>query len=161
MTPYARSMDARSVGAMARITIPCPPDQAVRVVQDLKGIEKTELKADRVDVEPASDEHGTYAVTGHFAGAPWRSRFAYRLHAAGFHSHKVDGERPHSWGISGGFVVAPLGTARCMVLHYEDYELPPYLLPLKPAILAYLRWSMRSELARLREIIEGAPHPAG
>jgi hypothetical protein len=138
---------------MARITVPCTAEQAVDAVQDIKAIELTELKAEQVVVEPTGDDRGTYAVTGRFAGARWRSRFAYRLHSAGFHSHKVEGEKPHSWGISGGFVVAPLGGERCMVVHYEDYELPGYLIPLKPAILAYLRWSMREELRRLRAII--------
>ena len=42
-----------------------------------------------------------------------------------------------------------------MVVHYEDYELPGYLIPLKPAIRAYLRRSMREELLRLHEIIVG------
>ncbi len=155
-TAYARSMAARSVGVVARITVPCRPDRAVDAVQDIKAIERTELKAERVDVEPGSDGHGVYAVTGRFAGARWRSRFAYRLHPTGFHSHKLEGEQPRSWGISGGFVVAPLGGERCMVVHYEDYELPAYLIPLKPAILAYLRWTMREELLRVHEIIVGS-----
>lgn len=150
-------MAARSVGAVARITVPCTAERAVDAVQDIKAIELTELKAEHVVVEPTSDDRGTYAVTGRFAGARWRSRFVYRLHSAGFHSHKLEGEKPHSWGISGGFVVAPLGGERCMVMHYEDYELPGYLIPLKPAILAYLRWSMREELRRLREIIVASP----
>lgn len=141
------------MGAIARIVVPGPRERALAAVHDIKAIERTEVKAERVDVFPEDDDHGTYAVTGRFAGVPWRSRFAYRLLPTGFHSCKVDGERPRSWGISGGFVVAALTPGECVVLHYEDYELPGYLAPLKPLILGYLRWSMRAELRRLRDII--------
>jgi hypothetical protein len=150
-------VSARRVGAVARIAVPCPPERALAAVQDLKGIEPTEVKADRVEVFPEDDARGTYAVEGRFAGVPWRSRFAYRLLPTGFHSHKLDAERPRSWTISGGFVVAGLTPGQCLVLHYEDYGLPRYLAPLKPLILAYLRWSMRAELRRLRDIILTAP----
>jgi hypothetical protein len=146
-------VSARRVGAVARIAVPCPPERALAAVQDIKGIERTELKADRVEVFPVDGDHGTYAVEGRFAGVPWRSRFAYRLLPTGFHSHKVDGERPRSWEISGGFVVAALTRGECVVLHYEDYGVPGYLAPLKPLLFAYLRWSMRAELRRLRDII--------
>jgi hypothetical protein len=147
------------VGAVARIVVPSPPERALAAVQDIKGIERTEVKAHRVDVFPGGDDHGTYEVTGRFAGVPWSSRFSYRLLPTGFHSCKLDGERPRSWEISGGFVVAPLMPGECVVLHYEDYGLPGYLAPLKPLILGYLRWSMRTELRRLRDIILTAASP--
>ncbi len=150
-------MNARSVGAVARIVVPCSPQRALAAVQDIKAIERTEVKADRVDVFPEDDEQGSYAVTGRFAGVPWHSRFAYRLLPTGFHSRKLDGERPRSWEISGGFVVAALTPGECVVLHYEDYGLPRYLAPLKPLILVYLRWSMRAELRRLRDLILAVP----
>jgi hypothetical protein len=150
-------VSARSVGAVARIVVPCSPQRALAAVHDIKAIERTEVKADRVDVFPEDDEQGSYAVTGRFAGVPWHSRFAYRLLPTGFHSRKLDGERPRSWEISGGFVVAPLTPGECVVLHYEDYGLPRYLAPLKPLILAYLRWSMRAELRRLRDLILAVP----
>src|SRR5436305_14810394 len=74
------------VRGLRRRAVACPAARAIAAVQDIKSIERTEVKADRVEVTPASDSAGTYAVTGHFAGVPWRSRFAYRLHASGFHS---------------------------------------------------------------------------
>jgi hypothetical protein len=150
-------VSARSVGAVARIVVPCSPERALAAVRDIKGIERTEVKADRVEVFPEDDERGTYAVRGRFAGVPWRSRFAYRLLPTGFHSRKVDGERPRSWEVSGGFVVAALTPGECVVLHYEDYGLPGYLAPLKPLIAGYLRWSMRAELRRLRDVILTSP----
>lgn len=146
-------MASRHVGGLSRIEVPCPRDRALAAVHDIGGIERTELKADRVVAHPEDQRNGTYEVTGHFARVPWRSRFRYRLSPTGFHSQKVPGERPRSWGISGGFIVAPLGDERCVVVHYEDYEVPRYLAPLRPAIALYLRVSMREELRRLRAII--------
>ena len=143
----------RYVRATRREVFPFPAERARAAVQNIKGIEDTEVKADRVEVFPDSEREGTYAVVGRFAGMPWRSRFAYRLHEAGFHSHKVAGETPRSWEISGGFVVADVDARTCLVIHYEDYGLPRYLVPLKPLIGRYLAWSMRVELRALREVV--------
>ncbi len=146
-------MGVTHVGVVSRREMPCPTAPALRAVQDISAIEQTELKADRVTVHPEDGENGTYEVTGRFAGVPWRSRFRYRLFPTGFHSHKVPGERPRAWGISGGFAVAGLTDDRCVVMHYEDYEVPRYLAPLAPAIALYLRWSMREELRRLERLV--------
>jgi hypothetical protein len=147
----------RYVRALRRRTLPCPATDAIAAVQDIKSIERTEVKADSVEVFPESSTAGTYAVTGHFARVPWRSRFAYRLHANGFHSVKVPGQRPHGWDISGGFVVAPLGERACLVVHYEDYGLPRYLAPLRGLVRLYLERSMDVELRALAEIVAGEP----
>ncbi len=141
------------VRALRRRTLPCAAVRAIAAVQDIKSIERTEVKADRVEVSPQSPTEGTYAVSGHFAGVPWRSRFAYRLHSAGFHSEKVPGERPRSWAISGGFMVAPLGEQACLVVHYEDYGLPRYLAPLRVLVRRYLHRSMDVELGVLAEML--------
>lgn len=159
------SVGHRYVRALRRRTLPCPAARAIAAVQDIKAIERTEVKADHVEVSPESSTTGTYAVTGHFARVPWRSRFAYRLHATGFHSHKVPGERPRSWEISGGFMVAPLTEHACLVVHYEDYGVPRYLAPLRALIRAYLHRSMEVELGRLEEIVTAesiatGPEPA-
>src|SRR3954454_19724321 len=98
-------MATTHVRAIRRRTVACPADRAIAGVQDIKSIELTEVKADRVEVFPESPTAGSYAVTGHFARVPWRSRFAYRLHESGFHSHKLEGEIPRDWDISGGFIV--------------------------------------------------------
>ena len=145
------------VRTLRRRALQCPAGRAIAAVQDIQAIERTELKADRVEVFPESANAGTYAVTGHFARIPWRSRFAYRLHATGFHSQKVPGERPRSWDISGGFMVAPLGEEACLVVHYEDYGLPRYLAPLRRLVRLYLHRSMDVELRTLAEIVGAEP----
>jgi hypothetical protein len=147
----------RYVRALRRRTLPCPAERAIAAVQDIKAIERTEVKADRVEVSPQSATAGVYAVTGHFARVPWRSRFAYQLHPSGFHSEKVPGERPRSWEISGGFIVAPLGERACLVVHYEDYGLPRYLAPLRALIRRYLHRSMEVELRMLAEMVTREP----
>lgn len=145
------------VRALSRRTLPCAAERAIAAVQDIQSIERTEVKADRVVVSPDSPTSGTYAVSGHFARVPWTSRFAYDLHSTGFHSVKLRGERPHSWEISGGFIVAPLGELECLVVHYEDYGLPRWLAPLRAVIRLYLHRSMRVELDVLAEIVAGEP----
>lgn len=144
----------RYVRVIHRRTIACSAEQAIEAVQDIKAIEQTEVKADRVEVFPESKTTGTYEVTGHFAKVPWRSRFAYRLHDGGFHSHKVEGEIPRSWEISGGFVVAPLDDGKSLIVHYEDYGLPRYLAPLRGLIRLYLRRSMEVELRALERLLD-------
>jgi hypothetical protein len=144
----------RYVRVISRRTVACPAAVAVAAVQDIKAIEQTEVKADRVEVFPESPTGGTYAVTGHFARVPWRSRFAYELHSGGFHSRKVEGEIPRSWEISGGFVVAPIDQGTSLIVHYEDYGLPRYLGPLRGLIRLYLRRSMAVELRALERLLE-------
>jgi hypothetical protein len=149
----ASANDHRYVRAIRRRTVPCPAELAIAAVQDIKSIEATEVKADRVEVFPESATAGSYAVTGHFARVPWRSRFSYRLHPTGFHSHKVEGEIPRDWNISGGFMVAPVDEASCLIVHYEDYGLPRYLAPLRGLIRLYLQRSMDVELRTLEGIL--------
>ena len=144
----------RYVRVIQRRTVACSPERAIDAVQDIKAIEQTEVKADRVEVFPDSETTGTYEVTGHFAKVPWRSRFAYRLHGGGFHSHKVEGEIPRSWEISGGFVVAPLDDGKSLIVHYEDYGLPRYLAPFRGLIRLYLRRSMEVELMALERLLD-------
>jgi len=147
------------VRTLRRRTLSCSAGRAIAAVQDIKAIERTELKADNVKVSPESPTAGTYVANGRFARVPWRSRFAYRLHSTGFHSEKVPGERPRSWNMSGGFIVAPLGEQECLVVHYEDYGLPRYLAPLRGLIRVYLHRSMEVELGVLAEIVAGEPAP--
>jgi hypothetical protein len=149
----ASTDDHRYVRAIRRRTVPCPAELAIAAVQDIKSIELTEVKADRVEVFPESATAGSYSVTGHFAQVPWRSRFSYRLHSTGFHSHKVEGEIPRDWNISGGFMVAPVDDGSCLIVHYEDYGLPRYLAPLRGLIRLYLQRSMDVELRTLERIL--------
>jgi hypothetical protein len=62
--------------------------------------------------------------------------------------------------VEGGFVVTPLGTEHCTVIHYEQYVLSPWLVPIAPLVQRYLRHSMRRELRDLRRMVTGsAEHP--
>ena len=45
------------------------------------------------------------------------------------------------------------GEQSCTILHYEQYVLPQWAVPLKPLIVWYLQWSMQKELHDLRAII--------
>jgi hypothetical protein len=142
----------RMVNEVSTIIISAPQAAALAIVQNIKNIEKTEVKADEVIVHPETPTKGTYWVRGHFAGVPWTHIFAYELNEQGFHSQEAT---PPASGtrISGGFIVEPLGEGACKIVHYEDYKLSWWMLPLKPLISWYLQWSMRKELRDLREMV--------
>ncbi|MGH3042893.1 MAG: hypothetical protein ACRDNG_14360 [Gaiellaceae bacterium] len=120
----------------------------------IKNIERTEVKADAVDVRPAGPRAGTYKVTGRFAGVPWRNEFAYELNEAGFHSRNAN-VPPSEATIEGGFIVTPTADG-CTVIHYEQYVLSPSVVALKPLVRWYLRWSMRRELRDLEALVASA-----
>ena len=154
------------MGAMRpRITVvcarelPCPREDAVVAIRNIKNIERTEVKADAVVVSPDTPTRGTYRVRGRFAGVPWRGHFAYVLHDAGFHS-RTAGVPPEQATIEGGFVVTPLASG-CTVIHYEQYVLAAWLRPLRHAIRLYLRWSMARELRDLERLIVADRGAAG
>ena len=136
-----------------QLVVPYPSDDALAVIWDIKNIEVTECKADAVDVDAETHDRGTYRVRGRFARIPWRGRFAYQLHETGFHS--VDARSGEAEPlISGGFFVQSLSAQHCLIVHYEQYVLPRWLIPLKPVIAAYLRSSMQVELRKCEQLIE-------
>jgi hypothetical protein len=131
--------------------MPYAKADAVAAIWEIKNIERTEVKADVVAVSPESSSNGTSRVRGRVAGVPWRGEFAYFLNDAGFHSRNAD--RPADEAtIEGGFVVTPLADG-CTVIHYEQYVLARWLVPLKHLIRLYLRWSMSRELRDLERLI--------
>jgi hypothetical protein len=131
--------------------MPYPKEDAVAAIREIKNIERTEVKADAVVVSPESPSSGTYKVRGRFARVPWRGEFAYSLNDAGFHSRNA-GMPAEDATIEGGFVVTPLADG-CTVIHYEQYVLTPWLVPLKHVLRLYLRWSMARELHDLDRLI--------
>ncbi len=142
----------RQLSEVSTITIHAPKAAVLPVVHDIKSIERFEVKADHVNVEPIDGRKGTYKVRGHFAGVPWRREFAYFLNDDGFYSRDA-----HSSGtdvtVQGGFIVQATGDDECTLIHYEVYNLWPWLVPLKPLIRAYLKWSMRKELRDIRTAV--------
>jgi len=56
--------------------------------------------------------------------------------------------------------VTPLAGG-CTVIHYEQYVLARWLVPLRSAIRAYLRWSMSRELRDLERLIAASRRGAG
>jgi hypothetical protein len=142
------------VTVVSRRLVPAPAARARAAVWEIENIERTEVKADAVCVTKESPTVGSYTVRGHFAGVPWRGEFSYELHDKGFHSKSVP-QPGRGSTISGGFVVEDISDEECFVLHYEQYRLPWYYRPLRAAIVAYLRYSMRRELRDLERILVG------
>ena len=144
----------RRVTVVEALELPCPPSVVLPAVWDLKNVERCEVKADAVVVHPRTPQEGSYDVRGHFAGVPWRGRFEYQLHPAGFHSRDAD-VPPERATVEGGFVVTPLGADQCTVIHYEQYVLAPWVAPLALLVRTYLHRSMRRELRDLRRLVLG------
>jgi hypothetical protein len=142
----------RHVTATAAIVLPRPPEHVLPAIWDIQNIERCEVKADNVDVHPTGARTGSYDVHGRFAGVRWSGRFEYELDDRGFHSRTADVPRSEAT-VEGGFVVAPLGEDQSTVIHYEQYVLAPWLVPLSGLVHAYLRWSMRRELRTLRALV--------
>ncbi len=146
---------SRRITVVVAREMPYPRDDVLRAVWQIQNIERTEVKADAVQVSPDGPRRGTYKVRGRFAGKRWDGEFAYDLNEDGFHSR--DANVPASEArIEGGFVVTPLADG-CTVIHYEQYVLARYLLSIKALIRAYLRWSMRRELRDLEALVGRKP----
>jgi hypothetical protein len=143
-------MSRRLTVVMAR-EMPLPRSAVLDTVWRIENIERTEVKADTVDVRPTGPRAGTYRVTGRFAGVPWRNEFAYELNEGGFHSRNAN-VAPSNATIEGGFVVTPTADG-CTVIHYEQYVLSRSVVALKPLVRLYLRWSMRRELRDLEALV--------
>ena len=143
---------SRRITTTEAIELPCPPERALPAIWEIANIERCEVKADKVSVFPSGPRDGSYDVSGRFAGVRWHGRFEYELNDHGFHSRTADVPRDRAT-VEGGFFVAPLSQAASTVIHYEQYVLPGWLVPLAPLIRGYLHWSMRHELRILREMV--------
>lgn len=148
-----------------RIVVPCPAEQARSFLQDIAMIEKYEPKLSRAEVHPSGETRGTYETHGYFAGLPWQGKFSYELTPAGFFSEMLEGP-VQGLQVSGGFEVAALGPSLCLVTHHEKYALRAWylILPLLPAIKAYLTMAIHKELQDLKSLmlakLASAPTPA-
>lgn len=72
--------------------------------------------------------------------------------SAGFHSQNAPALDTGPT-IEGGFAVAPVGDNACIIVHYEQYVLVWWLVPLRRLLARYLRWSMKKELRTLRDLV--------
>lgn len=142
----------RDLAMTQLIEVPCRQEEALALIWRLEDVLTAEVKVDAITVHPQTDHSGTYALRGRFAGIPWRDEFTYTLHAGGFHSVQAN-PPPSGARIQGGFVAIATGEGRCTILHYEQYVLPSWVVPLKPIIAAYLDWSMRKEMRDLRAML--------
>ncbi len=133
--------------------LPRSKAQILPFIWDIKNIEYCEVKADRVSVTKDTDRSGTYLVEGRFARyIPWHRIFSYELHDRGFHSKEAQ-QPPSRLNIQGGFFVEQTGEDEAEIIHYEQYTLPTLLMPLKPLIVLYLKWSQKKEMADLKKLI--------
>jgi hypothetical protein len=142
----------RQISVVSTIEIEAPKSDVLEVIWDIKGIEKFEVKADRVEVSPLTPRKGTYKVRGRFAGVPWRREFAYFLNEDGFYSRDAHQTREHVT-VQGGFIVQELRPLRSVLIHYELYYISLWFLPLRPLITSYLKWSMSKELRDIRDAV--------
>ena len=148
----------RRITVVSAREMPHPQEVVTAAIREIQSIERTERKADRVDVHPRTPTDGTYSVRGRFAGVPWHGEFAYELNDRGFHS-RTAGVPPEDAKVEGGFVVTPLAGG-CTVIHYEQYVLARWLVPVALLVRGYLRWTMRRELRDLEVLVADAAPPS-
>lgn len=126
-------------------------EQALTILWDVKNLSLYEPKVDAMQVKPETEERGTYAIMGRFAGLPWRGIFSYVLNPRGFHSELLEG--PSGVKMNGGFVVTPGHAGQCLITHYERYQFTSWLALLAPLIRLYLTWAIKKELRGLAAVI--------
>lgn len=126
------------------IVCPCPSEKALDLLQDLTNIQKYEPKVESAQVYPTDHKSGFYAVSGLFAGLPWKGKFSYEHTEKGFHSEMQEG--PLAGKVRGGFVVSRQSDIACKIVHYEEYEFPSGLFLLTPFLRTYLRRAIKKEL---------------
>jgi hypothetical protein len=134
------------------VVVDQPPELALPFVWRIENVERCERKADRVTVWPETSWTGTYLIRGRLFGVlPWDGRFRYLLHERGFHSEDA-ARRRGGLRVTGGFTVEwyPAG---CRIWHYERYLLPWPVVPLKPLVTAYVRWTQRRDMRDLATLI--------
>lgn len=139
----------RHVNVVGTISVPLPKKELVELLWDIKRIPEFDLKADYVDVRPETETTGFYAVRGRFAGISWSKDFQYFLNDDGFYLREAHPSGPEIT-IQGGFMVQAVEPNESIVIHYEQYFFARRFVPLRPLIVAYLNWSVREELNKIK-----------
>lgn len=147
------------IGAVRSILVNRPATETIAVLRDIELLEPLERKARGVVVHADSEQHGWYHIDGKLAAlAAWEGDFRYDQHDVGWHSADLH-PRDDGWGISGGFLVAPVGRGQCRITHYEDYFLPPRLRWMRFPMWLYMRWSQVGEMRDLVGLVERQVEP--
>jgi len=147
-TGWLRESSAERVAVVDR-----PLEQVLPHLWDIKNVEYCERKADDVQVSAEQSWTGRYVIRGRIFGVvPWQGLFQYVLHDRGFHSQDAVARRG-GLRVNGGFTAEPDGD-RTRIWHYERYLLPWPVVPLKPLVTAYVRWTQRREMRDLAALIE-------
>ncbi|WIG61771.1 MAG: hypothetical protein OJF49_004519 [Ktedonobacterales bacterium] len=152
-------MAAQVISARHSIILPYRKADALAVIQRIESVEKIEGAAVRVTAHHEKARYGTHDVGGRFAGIPWRSRYWHERDGDGFRGEQMHAP-PLGKRISGGFQVEAIGKHACKVSYSEEYLLPRWLVPFRPAIEGYLNWSVIKELRDLRALIAGRTAPS-
>lgn len=154
----------RHVNVVGTITIPLPKKCLVELLSNIERIPEFDLKADRVEVKPVTETYGLYSVWGRFVGISWNRDFEYFLNDDGFYLREAHPSGPEP-AVQGGFMVQAIGPNESTVIHYEQYWFARRLVPLRPFLVAYLNWSVRVELQKIKraalEAYSGARLPHG
>ena len=135
------------------VQLDVPAEQALAILWEVKNLSLYEPKVDAMRIEPETEERGTYAIKGRFAGLPWCGIFSYVLNPRGFHSELLKG--PPSVRMNGGFVVTSRCSGQCLITHYERYQFASWLALLAPLIRLYVAWAIKKELQGLAGVICG------
>ena len=152
-------MAAQVISARHSIILPYRKADALAVIQRIESVEKIEGAAGRVTSHREKARYGTHDMRGRFVGIPWRSRYWHERDGDGFRSEQVNAP-PLGKRISRGFQVEAIGKHACKVSFSEEYLLPRWLLPLRPAIEGYLNWRVMKELRELSTLIAGRTVPS-
>ncbi len=139
------------IKAQEKIQIPKSESEVLQYLWKIPNLEFYEPKVSSIRFKPLNETSGSYTARGRILGLPWGGRFDYQLQDKGFMSRSQD--LKFGVQVTGGFFVNTLSFNNCMLTHYEHYQVPFFLLPLKPFLAFYLKHSIRRELKTIKQDI--------
>jgi hypothetical protein len=116
---------------MDRIDVPVDAGTALNFIREIKNIDLYEPKVDKAEVKNETDTKGSYEVKGRFAGIPWAGKFSFELNEEGFYSEMLNSPVP-GLKVQGGFKVKKVSDKDCRISHFENYQLPGWLIAFRP-----------------------------
>jgi len=124
--------------------------RALNFIQNINNISRYQSKLKKPRVYYESNDSGYYITGGNFAGIPWHGRFTFKLHKNGLNITGAEGFP--AGNMHGGFFIKDRGH-KCIITHFEDYEVPLMLLTWYPLISFYLQIEMNKEMEVLNNLI--------